>query len=145
MLLKEKKPYFVHVVNENGERHSKVEMVLALQLKKRLKRGHETYLAVLVEIHEGHNTEVPNSVVVILKEFKDIMPLELHKIFFSPTTHLSQDRIDAKGQTSYPSSLLDGPSKITGTQKTIERITSWWHDSVFKSFVWCTCFVLEEA
>ena len=38
-------------------------MVSTLQLKKWLRRGQETYLAVLVEIHEGHNVEVPDFVV----------------------------------------------------------------------------------
>ena len=33
----------------------------------------------LVEIHEGHNAEVPDSMVGILKEFKDIMPSVLPK------------------------------------------------------------------
>ena len=33
----------------------------------------------LVEIHEGHNVEVPNSVAGILKEFRDIMPSDLPK------------------------------------------------------------------
>ena len=62
-----------------GKKHGKAKMVLALQLKKGLKRGQVTYLAVLVEIHEGHNAEVSDSVARILKEFRDIMPLELPK------------------------------------------------------------------
>ena len=33
----------------------------------------------LVEIHEGHNAEVPDSVAGIIKEFRDIMPSELPK------------------------------------------------------------------
>ena len=33
----------------------------------------------MVEIHEGHNVEVPNSVAGILKEFRDIMPSDLPK------------------------------------------------------------------
>ena len=54
-------------------------MVSALQLKKWLKRGQETYLGALVEIHEGHNVEVLDSFSRILKEFKDIMPSEFPK------------------------------------------------------------------
>ena len=38
-----------------------------------------TYLAVLVEIHEGHNDEVPDSMAGILKDFIDINPFELTK------------------------------------------------------------------
>ena len=48
-------------------------------MKKGLKRGQETYLAALVEIHEGHNAEVPDFVVGILKEFRDIMPSNFPK------------------------------------------------------------------
>ena len=75
MILEEKQPCFMHTMKENGEKHGKVEMVPVLQLKKGLKRGQETYLATLVEIHEGHNVEVPG----ILKEFRDIMPSKLLK------------------------------------------------------------------
>ena len=32
---------------------------------------------VLVEIHEGHNAEVSDSMVGILKEFRDIVPSKL--------------------------------------------------------------------
>ena len=54
-------------------------MLSAIQLKKGLKRGQETYVAALIEIKEGQSMEVPNSVVSILKEFKDVMPAELPK------------------------------------------------------------------
>ena len=62
IFLEEKQPCFVLAVKGNGEKHGKAEMVLTLQLKKGLKQGQETYLVVLVEIHEGHNAVVPNSV-----------------------------------------------------------------------------------
>ena len=62
IFLEEKQPCFVLAVKGNGEKHGKAEMVLTLQLKKGLKQGQETYLAVLVEIHVGHNAEVPNYV-----------------------------------------------------------------------------------
>ena len=42
-------------------------MVSALKLKKGLKQGQETYLAALVEIHDGHYAEVLDSVAGILK------------------------------------------------------------------------------
>ena len=79
MILEEKQPCFVPAVKGMAEKLGKAEMVSALQLKKRLKRGQETHLAALVEIHEGHDAEVPDSVAWILKEFRDIMPSELPK------------------------------------------------------------------
>ena len=79
MILEEKQPCFVPEVKGKAEKHGKAEMVSALQLKKGLKRGQETYLATLVEIHEGHNAEVPDSVAGILKEFRDIMPSDFPK------------------------------------------------------------------
>ena len=79
MILEEKQPCFVPAVKGKAKKHGKAEMVSALQLKKGLKRGQETYLAALVEIHEGHDAKVPDSVIGILKEFRDIMPSELPK------------------------------------------------------------------
>ena len=79
MILEEKQPCFVNAVKGEGKKHGKAKMVMALQLKKELKQGQETYLATLVEIHEGHNAEVPDLVAGILKEFRDMMPLELPK------------------------------------------------------------------
>ena len=79
MILEEKQPCFVPAVKGKAEKHGKAEMVSGLQLKKGLKRGQETYLAALVEIHEGHGAEVPYSAAGILKEFRDIMPSELPK------------------------------------------------------------------
>ena len=79
MILEEKQPCFVPTVKGKAEKHGKAEMVSALQLKKGLRRGQETYLAALVEINEGHDADVPDSVAGILKEFRDIMPSELPK------------------------------------------------------------------
>ena len=79
MILEEKQPYFVPTVKGKAEKHGKAEMVSALQLKKGLKRGKETYLAALVKINEGHDAEVSDTVAGILKEFRDIMPFELPK------------------------------------------------------------------
>ena len=79
MILEEKQPCFMPTVKENEEKRGKAEMVSTLQLKKGLKWGQETYLVALVEIYEGHNAEVPDSVARILKEFKDIMPSYLPK------------------------------------------------------------------
>ena len=75
------------------------EMLSAIQLKKGLKWGQDTYVATLIEIKEGKSVEVPDSMVKILKEFKDVMlallPKELppqqpidHKIELLPGTKL---------------------------------------------------------
>ena len=74
MILEEKQPCFVSAVKGKAEKHGKAEMVSALQLKKGLKRGQETYLAALVEIHEGHDAEVPDSVAGILRNSKTSCP-----------------------------------------------------------------------
>ena len=79
MILEEKQPCFVPAVKGKAEKHGKAKMVSALQLKKGLNQGQKTYLAALVEIYEGHNAEVPDSVAGILKEFRDIMPSDLPK------------------------------------------------------------------
>ena len=79
MILEGKQPCFVPAVKGKAEKHDKAEKVSTLQLKKGLKRGQETYLAALVEIHEGHDVEVLDSVAGILKDFRDIMPSELPK------------------------------------------------------------------
>ncbi|RVW59557.1 Retrovirus-related Pol polyprotein from transposon 297 [Vitis vinifera] len=55
------------------------KMLSTIQLKKGLKRGQETYVAALIEIKEGQYMEVPDSVVKILKEFKDVMLQKLPK------------------------------------------------------------------
>ena len=54
-------------------------MLSAIQLKKGLKRGHDTYVVALIEIKEGQSMEVPDSVIKILKEFRDVMHAELPK------------------------------------------------------------------
>ena len=79
MILEENQPCFMPAVKEKVKKHGKAEMVSALQLKKGLKQGQETYLAALVEIHKRHDAEVLNSMAGILKEFRDIMPSNLPK------------------------------------------------------------------
>ena len=54
-------------------------MLSAIQLKKGLKKGQETYVAALIEIKGGQSVEVLDLVVKILKEFKDVMLVELPK------------------------------------------------------------------
>lgn len=44
-------------------------MLSAIQVKKGLSKKHETFLAALVEIKEGKQVEVPDSVAGVLDEF----------------------------------------------------------------------------
>ncbi|KAL6319624.1 hypothetical protein AAG906_020701 [Vitis piasezkii] len=77
MVLEEKR--FVRALRAKDGGKGQPEMLSAIQLKKGLKRGQETYVAALIEIKEGQTMEVPDSVVRILKEFSDVMPAELPK------------------------------------------------------------------
>nr|CAN72971.1 hypothetical protein VITISV_018184 [Vitis vinifera] len=81
---------------DSGATHNFVD---TRELKKGLKWGQDTYVATLIEIKEGKSVEVPDSMVKILKEFKDVMlallPKELppqqpidHKIELLPGTKL---------------------------------------------------------
>ena len=79
MVLEEKQPCFVQALRAKDGGKGQPEMLSAIQLKKGLKRGQETYVAALIEIKEGQTMEVPDSVVKILKEFSDVMPAELPK------------------------------------------------------------------
>ncbi|RVW42513.1 Transposon Tf2-12 polyprotein [Vitis vinifera] len=74
-----KQPCFVQALRAKDGGKGQPEMLFAIQLKKGLKRGQETYVAALIEIKEGQTMEVPDSVVKILKEFSDVMPAELPK------------------------------------------------------------------
>ncbi|KAA8532247.1 hypothetical protein F0562_032280 [Nyssa sinensis] len=49
------------------------------QLKTRLQKGEQTYLATLVEIKPDFTVDVPNEVADLLKEFADVMPPKLPK------------------------------------------------------------------
>ncbi|RVW96773.1 Retrovirus-related Pol polyprotein from transposon 17.6 [Vitis vinifera] len=79
VVLKEKQPCFVKALRMKDGGKGQPEMLSAIQLKKGLKKGQETYVVPLIEIKEGQSMEVPDSVVKILKEFKDVMPAELLK------------------------------------------------------------------
>ena len=79
VVLEEKQPCFVKALRTKDGSKGQPEMLSAIQLKKGLKKGQETYVAALIEIKEGQSMEVPDSVVKILKEFRDVMPAELPK------------------------------------------------------------------
>ena len=51
----------------------------------------------------------------------------------------------ARGQTSCPSPLPDGPCRIVGTKETVERVAGQRHDLALEGSIWCTCFVQEET
>ncbi|KAL6321338.1 hypothetical protein AAG906_016393 [Vitis piasezkii] len=69
MVLEEKQPCFVQALRAKDGGKGQPEMLSAIQLK----RGQETYVAALIKIKEGQSMEVPDSVVKILKEFKDTL------------------------------------------------------------------------
>ena len=79
VVLEEKQPCFVKALRANDGAKGQPEMFSAIQLKKGLKKGQGTYVAALIEIKEGQSVEVPDSMVKILKEFRDVMPAELPK------------------------------------------------------------------
>ncbi|RVX00469.1 hypothetical protein CK203_037016 [Vitis vinifera] len=63
--------------NDGGK--GQPEMLSAIQLKNGLKQSYDTYVAALIKIKNGQSVEVPDSVVKILKEFKNVMLAELLK------------------------------------------------------------------
>ncbi|RVW19037.1 Retrovirus-related Pol polyprotein from transposon 17.6 [Vitis vinifera] len=71
VVLEEKQPCFVKALRTKDGGKGQPEMLSAIQLNKGLKKGQETYVAALIEIKEGQSVEAPDSVVKILKEFKD--------------------------------------------------------------------------
>ena len=82
MFLEESMPCFVQAVQESSSRKGQQpELLPAIQLKKGLKQGLETYVAALVKIKEGHAMEVPESVAELLHKFADVMLAALPKEF----------------------------------------------------------------
>ena len=80
MFLEESMPCFVQAIQEGGgKKDQQPELLSAIQLKKGLKQGLETYVAAWVEIKEGQEMEVPDSVARLLHEFADVMPTALPK------------------------------------------------------------------
>ena len=65
----------------SGRKGQQPELLSAIQLKKGLKQGLETYVAALVEIKEGQAMEVLTLVSELLHEFVDVMPETLPKEF----------------------------------------------------------------
>ena len=53
--------------------------VVCYPIEERIEEGPGTYVAALIEIKEGQSMEVPDSVVKLLKEFRDVMPAKLSK------------------------------------------------------------------
>ena len=76
LVLEEKQSCFVKTLKAKDGGKGQPEMLSTIQLKKGLK-GQETYVAALIEIKEGRFVEIPDSLVKILKEFRDVMPTEL--------------------------------------------------------------------
>ena len=129
MILEEKQPYFVS----------------ALQLKKGLRRGQETYLAALVEINEGHDVEVPDSMAGILKEFRDIMPSELPKELppRRPIDHKIELLPGVKPPAQVPYRMA--PAELLELRKQLKELLGQRHDPALEGSIWCTCSVPEET
>ena len=100
MVLEEKQPCFMKALRTKDGGKGQPEMLSAIQLKKRLKKGQETYVAALIEIKEGQSMEVPDLVIKILKEFRDVMPTELPKEL--PPRRLIDHKIELLPGTKAP-------------------------------------------
>ena len=87
-------------------------------MKKGLKRGQETYLAALVEINEGHDAEVPDSMAGILEEFRDIMPSELPPR--RPIDHKIELLLGAKPPTQVPYRMA--PAELLELRKQLKEL-----------------------
>ena len=72
----------------------------------------------MVEIHEGHNVEVSDSVTRILKEFRDIMPSELPPR--RPIDHKIELMPGAKPLTQVPYRMA--PAKLPKLRKQLKEL-----------------------
>ena len=77
LIMDEKKPCFMVGINKPPKRHLRVKTLSALQLKKGLRKGEQTYVATLIEINPDKHVEVRDAVVPMMKIFEDVMPPEL--------------------------------------------------------------------
>ncbi|XP_070032451.1 uncharacterized protein [Nicotiana tomentosiformis] len=79
MIMHEMAPSFVKVIHPYGkeETQQKDSLVSAMMVEKGLKRGDETFLALMVEVKTDVQVEVPNCVAPILSDFADMMPPKL--------------------------------------------------------------------
>ncbi|RVW49003.1 hypothetical protein CK203_081013 [Vitis vinifera] len=75
-ILEEEKPCMVPTVTEGT---LKTPMLLAMQVKKGLKREEVTYLATEGRKDDGSGEPMPKEIEGVLDEFKDVMPPELPK------------------------------------------------------------------
>ena len=79
VVLKERQPCFVQALRANDGGKVQPEMLSTIQLKKGLKQGQDTYITALIKIKDGYFVEVPNSIIKILKEFRNVILVELPK------------------------------------------------------------------
>ena len=100
MMLEEKQSCFVKALRTKDGGKGQPEMLSTIQLKKGLKKDQETYVAALIEIKEGQSMEVPDLVIKILKEFRDVMPTELPKEL--PPRRLIDHKIELLPGTKAP-------------------------------------------
>ena len=76
----------------------------------------------MIEIKEGQSVEVPNSVVKILKEFKDVMPAELPKELPSrrPIDHKIELLLGTKASTQAPYRMP--PTELLELRKQLKEL-----------------------
>ena len=108
MVLEESWPCFVQASRAKDGGKGQPEMLSAIQLKKGLKWGEDTYVATLIEIKEGQSMEVPDSMVKILKEFRDVMPALLPKEL--PPRRPIDHKIELLSRTKLPT---QGPYRMS--------------------------------
>ena len=86
-------------------------MVLAMQVKHGLRKDEMTYLATLIEMKQDKYVEVSDAVAGLLREFTDVMPLELPKTF--PPWRAVDHRIELVPRSKPPSKA---PYKMSPTE-----------------------------
>ena len=82
LIFNEKRPCYVlakRVIGNNKLNEGKRLMVSAMQVEHRLKKGEMTYLAAMIKVKRDKFVEVSDTVVGLLEEFIDVMPIEFPK------------------------------------------------------------------
>ena len=84
LILDKKQPCYVPVrcgAGNSKTSKGKEPMALAMQVKHGLRKDERTYLATLIEMKQDKYVEVSDAMAGLLREFTDVMPLELPKTF----------------------------------------------------------------
>ncbi|VFQ93371.1 unnamed protein product [Cuscuta campestris] len=112
MINDERSPSFVKGrYADQKQEHKGLASCSAMQLKRGVRSGYQTYLAVMMEIKEGVFQDVLDKVAELLEEFSDVMPPELPKKL--PPKRAVDHRIELKPAKKDPK-----------YQKLVEQVTS---------------------